>query len=844
MTILHRRMAGVPSSGGSGCSSGRPGVVSLLVVAFALALPALPAAAQPQKPPPGLDIPGIARENGKSEEHVRRILADPAARVDARKRLYYVDPAGEGIAAAEAAGTAPFPYSQTFLLHSRPGAQRKIYLDFDGETISGTAWNGTNGAPSGAFYAEPFDMDGVSGFSTAEQDVIQSVWQRVSEDYAPFNVDVTTEDPGMDAITRNGSADQVYGTRALITDATEIASTCGCGGIAYLGVFDEPTNHAYYQPALIFSSRHFDNPKYIAEATSHEVGHNFDLSHDGTASAGYYEGQGSWAPIMGSGYSRPVVQWSKGEYTGANNVESDLDVIPLNGGPLLGDDHGNTPVTATSLGSGPSVSGSGIITTDADVDMFRVDAAAGTATFTASPAVASPNLDILLELRNAGGTLLASNNPASGTTTSDAASGLSASISASLASGGSYYLSVSGVGAGTAASTGYSGYASVGRFSLTGTVPTGTRTVSVSDGPAVNEGAAGTSTTATFNVTLSSAATSTVSVVATTANGTATAGSDYTGVSRTITFTAGTTTQPFPVTITGDGTVEPNETFVVNLTGPSGVALGDAQGTGTITNDDAAAPANNTFSGATAASGSSGSLTGTSTGANKETGEPNHAGLAGGKSVWYAWTAPAGGTVSFDTFGSSFDTLLAVYAGTAVNALTAVTSNNDSGGPQSKVTFTATSGLVYRIAVDGNNGASGNVKISWLQAPPNNNFAAATAVSGSSGTVSGTSVGATKESGEPAHAGSAGGRSVWFRWTAPVTGTFSFDTFGSSFDTLLAVYSGTAVNALTGVASNDDAGGGYQSKVTFRATSGVVYRIAVDGYSAASGSVKLSWATG
>ena len=53
--------------------------------------------------------------------------------------------------------------------------------------------------------------------------------------------------------------------------------------------------------------------KNLAEAASHEVGHNLGLSHDGTASTGYYSGQGAWAPIMGVGYYKPITQWSKGE---------------------------------------------------------------------------------------------------------------------------------------------------------------------------------------------------------------------------------------------------------------------------------------------------------------------------------------------------------------------------------------------------------------------------------------------------------------------------------------------------------------------------------------------------
>ena len=93
-------------------------------------------------------------------------------------------------------------------------------------------------------------------------------------------------------------------------------------------------------------------------------------------------------------------------------------------------------------------------------------------------------------------------------------------------------------------------------------------------------------------------------------------------------------------------------------------------------------------------------------------------------------------------------------------------------------------------------------------APANDLFANAQAVSGSSGTATGSNVGATKEAGEPNHAGNAGGTSIWFRWTAPASGTATVDTLTSSFDTLLGVYTGSSVSSLTTIASNDDCCGG------------------------------------
>src|SRR5204863_3898240 len=167
-----------------------------------------------------------------------------------------------------------------FLLHSRPGASRVIYLDFTGELLSGTAWNGSyNGGAD--FTAPAYDLDGSpSTFSEPEQAVIQSVWQRVAEDYAPFDVDVTTEDPGLSAIDRSGSGDTVFGTKALITNDAGMYSACGCGGIAYIDVFDRTSSHQFYQPALVMQRGLAGGTvaKYLAEAASHEVGHNFGLN--------------------------------------------------------------------------------------------------------------------------------------------------------------------------------------------------------------------------------------------------------------------------------------------------------------------------------------------------------------------------------------------------------------------------------------------------------------------------------------------------------------------------------------------------------------------------------------
>ncbi|MGZ5484040.1 MAG: PA domain-containing protein [Pyrinomonadaceae bacterium] len=133
--------------------------------------------------------------------------------------------------------------------------------------------------------------------------------------------------------------------------------------------------------------------------------------------------------------------------------------------------------------------------------------------------------------------------------------------------------------------------------------------------------------------------------------------------------------------------------------------------------------------------------------------------------------------------------------------------------------------------------------------PANDNFASAQAISGCSGTVTGTNVAATKEAGEPAHSPTSPGstKSVWYQWQAVSTSNVTINTVGSNYDTLLAVYTGNSVSGLTLVANNDDiATGDTASTVTFTATQGTIYRIAVDGFDNGgsggdTGSIVLNW---
>lgn len=413
-------------------------------------------------------LPEVAAWYGMTAlEFAKLLRQDRNAWLDERARLFYIDeallPPEQAVMAATSTALSATPVSleQTFILHSKPGAQRTIYLNFTGATLTGTAWNST----SDTITAPPFDIDGTpESFSDSELERIQYIWQRVTEDYAPFAVNVTTEPPPADLITRSDAGDEWFGTTVLITSVS--VYNCNCGGMAYVGVFNDDTD--YNKPALVFYDKLGNgNEKYVAEAISHEAGHNMGLRHDGYSGGYYYPGHGSggtgWAPIMGMGYDQPLVQWSKGEYATANNTEDDFAVMAENGLPQRADDHGDALASATLLAATPdnNVAGNGVIERPGDADAFAFYSGGGTINLSINPATRSPNLDVLAELHSVAGTVLASDNP------TDA---LNASISLDVPAG-TYYLTVQGVGKGDPLTTGYTNYGSLGEYQISGSIP-------------------------------------------------------------------------------------------------------------------------------------------------------------------------------------------------------------------------------------------------------------------------------------------------------------------------------------------------------------------------------------
>ena len=125
--------------------------------------------------------------------------------------------------------------ADTFKLHSKPGSRYTIFMDFDGGITEGTAWNNSTGIETLIDIAYTRNSDS-SSFTNSELSEIRNLWKLVAEDYAPFDVDVTTEDPGLDALTKSGSGDTTWGIRSLHTTNTN--KVCAsCGGVAYIGSF-------------------------------------------------------------------------------------------------------------------------------------------------------------------------------------------------------------------------------------------------------------------------------------------------------------------------------------------------------------------------------------------------------------------------------------------------------------------------------------------------------------------------------------------------------------------------------------------------------------------------------
>jgi hypothetical protein len=338
--------------------------------------------------------------------------------------------------------------AQVPLLNSLPSANATVYLDFDGQYVYGTSWNW-----EGDIDAQPASLS---------NNAITEIFNRVAEDFRIFDLNITTDS------TVYLAAPLAKRMRIIITPTNSWYGTVG--GVSFIESFTWGDD----TPAWVFSHLLENNPKYIAEACSHETGHTLGLQHQSTydsycrKTAEYLAGQGNgqigWAPIMGVGYYRNLTTWHKGKSSiGCTTIQDDINHIATNNGfGLRADDYGEGTDLATDIiPNGSSFQVSGIINSAADKDMFKIELP-GIQNF---KLIAFPqhvgasntgaDVDIKISLLDAVADTIMQYNPVEL---------LSAGIDTVLDQG-TYYLAVEGVG-----NANLNDYGSLGHYFLSGSL--------------------------------------------------------------------------------------------------------------------------------------------------------------------------------------------------------------------------------------------------------------------------------------------------------------------------------------------------------------------------------------
>jgi len=344
-------------------------------------------------------------------------------------------------------------HSQVPLYNSYPSAQAVIFLDFDGHAVTGTSWN----------YNGPF----VCGASGLDNSKITEVFNRVAEDYRPFNINITTDS------TKYWAAPPTKRTRVIITVSSSWYGAAG--GVAFIGSFSWGDNN----PCFVFSQLLNFNVKNISEATAHEAGHTLGLYHQSSYDANctkltdYYAGQGTgeigWAPIMGVGYYQNFTLWHNGPNSyGCSSMQSDLDVITsaTNGFGYRTDDHDSSFAGATIASFlDNQFSFNGVIERNTDRDMFTFTLPANgrfqldAIPYNVGTGDAGSDLDMQVTLYNSSQTMLNVFNPGM----------LLRSVIDTTLNAGLYYLKVEGRGNMYAPA-----YASLGSYALSAHATEGT----------------------------------------------------------------------------------------------------------------------------------------------------------------------------------------------------------------------------------------------------------------------------------------------------------------------------------------------------------------------------------
>lgn len=328
---------------------------------------------------------------------------------------------------------------------SNPSCPRKIYLNFNGATVTNTWWNELTGLPE--MVSAPYAN------SAAKYDI----WARVAQDFASFDVDVTTERPAKLNYTDDTSP---YGMEVIIADNDWYNEVFGhaIGGIAYLFTF----KRSAAIPCYVFGSSLGNNTKYVADAVVHEVGHTLGLYHHGHGEDEYYGGHGVWAPIMGVGYHKSITQWSDGTYTSASRPDQkDIDVINLSYLPFTDDGHSQGTLIGFEknlpLNEKQTKSLKGTVSSQNYMGVFKETFAKGVVNVKVTPAPLSSSLVAKLEVKRNGELI--------GTYRSDLA--INWSIATELAvDEAEYEFIVSGASWRNFEENGFSRYGSVGEYNI------------------------------------------------------------------------------------------------------------------------------------------------------------------------------------------------------------------------------------------------------------------------------------------------------------------------------------------------------------------------------------------
>jgi hypothetical protein len=334
--------------------------------------------------------------------------------------------------------------------NSLPGATAKLFLDFDGVDFGTTAW-GSDGQQPGLRPAYSTNAD-TTTFTTTELNNIFEIWSRVAEAYAPFNINVTTVNPGN--YNRYESAHVV-----ISGDNSWYGSA---GGVAKGGGFTSFSSPAMVRrTSWVFPGNlNNGNPKTVADAAIHEAGHMFGLDHQSTFdSAGaivqeYDTGNSLRAPTLGVAYSAQRGLWAIGpDNEGSPNTDvNSMSVIGAtglfdNGFGFIPDETGTTTANAPVINlSSTALRGViGNVTSSVrsnDVDYFRINLnSASQVTINVDVAQFGPMLDSKLLLLDSAGTTFYTNDP----DLTSSRNTLKSSFSGLLAAG-TYYLGITSHG--------------------------------------------------------------------------------------------------------------------------------------------------------------------------------------------------------------------------------------------------------------------------------------------------------------------------------------------------------------------------------------------------------------